>query len=294
MIFRLEDFSMLYKGSSIVRPYKSLGNCDIMDYTGHTRAETIPWYSEQKVYKGNSLIYPCYTTANPSSHFTTSESFVSFFSQGNPGSISRCDESDFKYGSFKWNNVVTGGSHTDISTTQVGNVMIFNVDPDGSDPIIKVLKNPYSFFDPETEHIYVLMSLGTERHLSRSLTINNVNCRMQYTSPSVRVNFSSVLLTTNDITSMSCQLKVANDPADIEPTITSFTNMNSLVDGRIIATFNNVSLWYVECSTSLYELQQTGYTYIRPCVYFLDTSGNSAWHVQVVNMKLCAHLENYY
>jgi hypothetical protein len=293
---------MITKGSTIVRPYKSLGNCTIKN--GTQTLETIPWYQEQKVYKGNELIYPFFDAGSSSNHKKTSETFISFFGNGNPSTINLYEASSFKYGSFRKNDVTTAGSCTDISATPVGNVMAFNINTTQQ---VNILKNPYDIsigYD-----FWLLMNAGSVTRntgkVCNSLCIDSYLLKYGdspleplYQAPGLRVEFGGVFLASKNITSVKSQLlKYESGTTTVgdEPSITSFTTFTSQVEGNIIASFDSVNLWYVHSVSSSYELDTRGLAYIKPVVPFnYDPYDDDNWHIQAVNMRLCSYLEEYY
>lgn len=291
---------MIYKGSTIVRPYKSLGSCNIKDPTGAATLEVIPWYSEQKVYKGSELIYPCLIDSNK--HFTATDSFISFFAQGNPSNVNLGDPSTFKYGSFRFNNTTRAGSCTDISMVQDGSVLVFNLNSTQTAPALKSLTNAYSKLEPDPAppdyKLVELMGLGKIQTVdsSNSLTICNYLCRDYYSAPAVRLDFGAVFLTSKTpITGISARFLYAEQTSSTgEPALNAFNNLGSLTSGTKLASFTYTELWHVHCN-ALLELSSSGHTFIKPLVQLsYDSGSDNAWHAQAVNMRLCAHLEKYY
>ena len=284
---------MIYKGNVLGRYYKSLGNCVIKDKS-NTTLETIPWYVEYKLYKGDSLIYPAFNTKYtyddvPAHNYDCA--IAAFCENTIPTPVTLLDWNSIKYGAtYSDPPGVNYGTYSDTFSLQqslIDKVSIafnWSVNNLVMEELNKVPQSPEFFAWDNTRTDVVISDYYT--HNKSTDTAN--------------ISFEATFLTNSNVTGITMELykasstlvgdEVAKAGSGSAGNWTSFSNVE---DAYVIGSgFQYTKLWRVSVGGSC-SIPNDGYfTHIAPRVVASYGSHTRECHIQAVNLSYALHLSH--
>lgn len=280
---------MIYKGNVFGRYYKSLGDCVIKNQS-NTTLETIPWYVEQKLYKGGSLIYPSFDTSKtyddvPAHNYDCA--VVAFCESTIPTPITLLN-----------NSMKFGAVYTSSPGVQYGTCS-------GSFDLQQTLTNKISIaFDVRSTNDFDVLNAEaqTPEYLCldyRRTDIVLVNYYAHYSNKdTANLSFNGTFLTDSNVTSLTLGLYKASTAAVTDEVAKYGTDSglywSSIVtpeSANVIASqFQHTKLWHVSVGASCSIPNNNDCTHIAPRI--IAEYDNGSCHVQAVNLSYALHLSH--
>lgn len=277
---------MIYKGNEAARPYKSLGNCTVYSNDGATELETIPWYTELCVKKGDGLygklIYPSFLTTVQHQPDTNDDCCIGRFAEPYHSSIQLCTNTDnSKFGFYMQGAQQSiGAALVDFSKEDtLGCKVALGFDMHrGSFFTIESL-NSQPAINPNGYDIIVDESLAGTSGLNR-----------------VYAGFGGTFLTNKDITELELEMFKGESQygsSSIDKSGVGSSSNWTLVGSSVqftspFTTFNNVKLWYIQIMSTVSIPSDIKSLHIAPRL--LVSSSTNNFHVLATNLFYCAYL----
>lgn len=294
---------MLYKADTPVKCYKSLGNVTVKNYDGTQTLETIPWYSEQRVYKGDSeylyqapIVYPCFDvtkkhTGNISAyHDIPSDSMEAmnlYYSAASanavPSSLNIFSNiTGYKHGYFKYDSSNAEiGDLTQIfdegDTSYSNKVMLgLSTTTASNNSGMNIINNIYQYVDFNGVNDITILA----------------NSALSDDKDIVNAFYSGTFLTNKDVSQIDLDILIAGSSYDSSlpktgassiGVWTNTTQGSTSVETTPIAVFDNLKLWNISAGSNFQIDGNSIWIHIAPKFVFHNSLSNN-YHIMATNL----------